>query len=154
EQGSRGLLVTDDGGELVELPMLQARTNRLQRFARVTLDPRGALSGEVREIRSGFPASMYRAMLMKATSSERDRPLQMSLGRSLNGVQVSRIDTENLEEFDKDLVVRYSFRADQYGKNVGELLLVRPRIIGEKSSDVLEGEPRTQPFEFPALTWE
>src|SRR5262249_19699365 len=36
----------------------------------------------------------------------------------------------------------------------GNLLLVRPRIMGEKGSNVLEGEPRTQPFEFPALTWE
>ncbi len=154
EQANRGLLVTDDGGELVELPLLQPRVNRLLRSARLTLDPRGALSGDVREIRSGVPASQYRALLMRATSSERDRILETSLGRFMNGVQISHLQTENLGEFDKDLVVSYSFRAEQYGKNAGNLLLVRPRIIGEKSSDVLEEETRTQPFEFPALTWE
>jgi transglutaminase-like putative cysteine protease len=154
EQANRGLLVTDDGGDLVELPLLQPRMNRLQRSARLTLGPRGDLSGEVKEIRTGFPASQYRAMLMKATSSERDKLLETSLGRFLNGVQVSHVVTENLEEFDRDLVVRYSFHAELYGKNAGNLLLVRPRIIGEKSSDILEGETRTQPYEFPALSWE
>jgi len=154
EQANRGLLVTDDGGDLVALPLLQSHMNRLQRSARLTLGPRGDLSGEVKEIRSGFPASQYRAMLMRAASSDRDRLLETSLGRFINGVRISQVTTENLEDFDRDLVVRYSFRTDQYGKNAGNLLLVRPRIIGEKSSDVLEGEPRTQPFEFPALSWE
>ena len=154
EQANRGLLVTDDGGDLVELPLLQPRMNRLQRSARLNLGSRGDLSGEVKEIRSGFLASQYRAMLMKATSNERDKLLETSLGRFINGVQISHVVTENLEEFDRDLVVRYSFRTALYGKNAGNLLLVRPRIIGEKSSDVLEGEARTQPYEFPALSWE
>jgi transglutaminase-like putative cysteine protease len=154
EQANRGLLVTDDGGDLVELPLLQPRTNRLQRSARLTLGPRGDLSGEVKEIRSGFLASQYRARLMKATSSERDKFLETSLGWFINGAQVSHVVTENLEEFDRDLVVRYSFRTEVYGKNAGNLLLVRPRIIGEKSSDILEREARTQPYEFRALSWE
>lgn len=152
EQGNRGLLVTDDGGELVELPLLQPGMNRLQRSARLKLDDQGALSGEVKEIRSGFPASEYRAMLLTANPRERDKLLETFLGTFLNGVQITKVTTENLEDLDKDLIVRYSFFVEQYGKNAGNLLLVRPRVIGEKSSDVLEGEPRKQAFEFPALT--
>jgi len=154
EQANHGLLVTDDGGELVALPLLQPRTNSVQRSARLTLGSHGALSGEVKEVRSGFPASQYRAVLMKATSTERDKFLEASLGRFINGVTISHVATENLEEFDRDLVVRYSFRTEQYGKNAGNLLLVRPMIIGGNGSGDLEGEPRTQPFEFTALSWE
>ena len=154
EQANRGLLVTEDGGELVELPLLQPRVNRLQRSARFSLDLQGALSGEVKEVRSGFPASRYRALLLKATTREREKILETFLGRFLNGLQITHVTTENLEDIDKDLVVSYSFNARQYGKNAGNLLIVRPRAVGEKSSDILEGEPRTQPFEFPGLTWE
>jgi len=146
------LLVTEDGGELVELPLLQPRLNRLQRSARLTLDSHGTLSGEVTEVRSGMPASQYRAMLLSATPRERDKLLEAFLGRSLNAVQITHVATDNLEALDKDLIVRYSFFAEQYGKIAGNLLLLRPRVMGEKSNDVLEKEPRTQPFEFPALT--
>jgi transglutaminase-like putative cysteine protease len=152
EQGNRGLLVTDGGGELVDLPLLQASTNRLQRSGRLTLDSHGALSGEVKEIRSGYVAAQYRSMLLNASPRERDKMLESFLGKFINGVQITRVATENLEQIDKDLIVSYTFNAAQYGRSAGNLLVVRPRVIGEKSNDVLEGEPRTQPFEFPALT--
>ncbi len=154
EQANRGLLVTGDGGELVEFPLLQASTNRLERSARLALDAYGRLSGEVKEVRSGYPASQYRVMLLKATPRERDKIMESFLGKFLNGVQITHVATENLEQIDKDLVVSYTFSADQYGRNAGNLLLVRPRVIGEKSIDVLEGESRTQPFEFPALSFD
>jgi transglutaminase-like putative cysteine protease len=154
EQANRGLLVTEDGGELVQLPLLEPQANRMQRSARLTLDPRGNLSGEVTEVRSGYPASQYRARFMKATPRERERLLQNFLGQFLTGFEISHIAAENLDELDKDLVVKYSFSAAQYAKNAGNLLLVRPRVIGEKNSEVLEKETRTQPFEFAALTRE
>lgn len=152
EQGGRGLLVTADGGELIDFPLLQASTNRLQRTARLTLDPYGRLWGEVKEVRSGYPAAQYRSMLLQATPRERDKILESFLGKFLNNAQITRVTTDNLDQIDKDLVVSYTFAAERYGRNAGNLLLVRPRVIGEKSLDVLEGEPRTEPFEFPALT--
>lgn len=152
EQANRGLLVTEDGGELVDLPLLQAAANHLQRSAKLTLAANGTLSGEVKEIRSGYVASEYRAMLLKATPRERDRIMESFLGRFLNNVQVTRMLANNLEQMDQDLVLEYSFTAEQYGRNAGNLLLVRPRVIGEKSNNVFDtGKPRTQPFEFIAL---
>lgn len=151
EQGNRGLLVTEDGGELIDFPLLQGSTNRLQRSARLTLDAQGVLSGDVREVRSGYIAAQYRSMLLQASPREREKILESFVGRFVNGARITHAATENLDQIDKDLVLTYSFTADQYGRNAGNLLLVRPRVIGEKSNDILEGEPRTQPFEFPAL---
>jgi hypothetical protein len=43
----------------------------------------------------------------------------------------------------------YSFQAENYAKNAGNLLLVRPRVIGSKSRALLETkEPRKFPVEF------
>jgi hypothetical protein len=42
-----------------------------------------------------------------------------------------------------------AFESDNYAKNAGNLLLVRPRVLGSKSSGVLETkEPRKFPLEF------
>jgi hypothetical protein len=43
----------------------------------------------------------------------------------------------------------YTFEAENYAKNAGNLLLVRPRVLGSKASGLLETkEPRKFPIEF------
>jgi len=55
----------------------------------------------------------------------------------------------NLRQPDQPLGFNYSFEAANYAKNTGGLLLVRPRVLGEKGSGILETkEPRKFPIEF------
>src|SRR5262249_19107398 len=53
EQDSFALLVTDNGGELIHLPVSSPETNLLKRNAKVTLLPDGTLKGEVEEVSTG-----------------------------------------------------------------------------------------------------
>src|SRR5882724_5449609 len=59
-QANYGLLVTPDGGELVQLPQQPSNMNSIQRTARLTLDPSGTLKGSVKEVRLGDRASSER----------------------------------------------------------------------------------------------
>jgi hypothetical protein len=52
-QANYGLVVTDEGGELVRLPLLPAAANRLLRTAKFSLTPNGTLYGTVTEVRWG-----------------------------------------------------------------------------------------------------
>ena len=55
----------------------------------------------------------------------------------------------NLRNTDLPFVYDYSVTARNYAKTAGNLLLLRPRFIGNKSSDLLETkEPRKYPVEF------
>src|SRR5207247_8050351 len=56
-QSNDGLLVTDEGDEMVKLPLLPPTTNRLLREATLTLNKSGNLQGTVSELRSGLPAT-------------------------------------------------------------------------------------------------
>src|SRR5271167_1548388 len=60
-QANYGLLVTPDGGELVELPMQPSAMNSVQRVGKLTLDANGTLKGEVQESRLGDRASSERS---------------------------------------------------------------------------------------------
>lgn len=151
EQANRGLLVTENGGQLVELPLLPPAANHLVRSARLALDSSGVLSGEIEEIRSGSAGAEYRTALLRASVSERRKVLEKFLGSFLNGFQLNHVEVENLRDFDKELILRYRFTADQYGKKAGNLLLFRPAVVGESSMDLLESERRTQPIEFSEL---
>lgn len=154
EQKNRVLLVTGEGGELVELPLLAPETNRLQRTAKLSLGANGALTGEVRELRSGDHAAGRRSQLLSVPLAQRGKVLEDFLGSFLPGFSLLSTDIENLEKSDRDLELRYSFSAQNYAQSAGELLLVRPRVLGQKSSDVLEMKDRKQPVEFEAASLE
>jgi len=149
-QANYGLLVTPDGGELIELPQQPSVMNSIERTAKLTLDPTGTLKGEVKEIRLGERASSERWRLRAVTKdSDRIKPIEELLGNSLTSFHITQASIVNLQQTDRPFGFNYSFESPNYAKNAGNLLLVRPRVIGNKGSGFLETkEPRKFPIEF------
>ncbi|MGC1477716.1 MAG: transglutaminase-like domain-containing protein, partial [Terriglobales bacterium] len=149
-QANYGLLVTPEGGELVELPQQPSAMNSIQRVGKLTLDANGVLKGDVQEVRVGDRAFAERLRLRKVTqNADRIKPIESLLAASLPNFQIARASVVNLDRTDQPFGFNYSFEADNYAKNAGNLLLVRPRVLGSKSSGILETkEPRRFPLEF------
>ena len=149
-QANYGLLVTPDGGELVELPQQPSGMNSIQRVGKMTLDANGTLRGSVEERRLGDRASSERRRLRSVTqSADRIKPIESLLAGSLADFQIIKASLINLEQTDRPFGFNYSFQSSSYAKSAGNLLLVRPRVLGSKSSGVLETkEPRQFPLEF------
>jgi hypothetical protein len=150
-QANYALLVGPDGGELVELPKEPAPMNSIQRKAILTLDPSGSLQGTVEETRVGDRAWAERWALRRVTNNaDRIKPIESLLGGSLSNFHITRASILNLTQTEKPFGFDYSFQADSYAKTAGDLLLVRPRVLGTKASGILETkEPRQFPVEFP-----
>lgn len=149
-QASYGLLVTPSGGELVAMPQLPAAMNATERFAKLKLDEKGTLSGDIREIRRGDPA-VYQRMALQAISKNADRikPIEESLSNSLGTFQITKASIGNLAQTNLPFVYDYSVVAENYAKSAGDLLLVRPRVIGYESQNFMETkETRKYPVEF------
>jgi hypothetical protein len=149
-QANYGLLVTPDGGELVELPQQPSSMNSIQRRAKLTLDTMGTLKGEVEEMRIGDRASSERWRLRTVTKdADRIKPIEDVLSSSLSSFHITRASLVNLQRTDQPFGFNYSFESPNYAKNAGNLLLVRPRVIGNKGLGFLETkEPRKFPIEF------
>src|SRR5579859_947049 len=150
-QANYGLLVTPQGGELVQLPRQPSSMNSIQRTGKLTLDPSGTLTGQVDETRMGDRAWGERERLRTvAKSTEKIKPIEDLLAGSLSIFHITKASIENLNQTDQPFGFHYSFEAQNYAKNAGGLLLVRPRVLGVKSSGILETkEPRKFPVEFP-----
>lgn len=130
-QGNYGLLVTPDGGDLVELPKQPSAMNSIQRTGMLTLDPTGTLKGEINETRLGDRASSERWRQRTVTKdADRKKPLEDLLADSLSLFQLTRATILNLNQTDQPFGFKYSFEAQNYAKNAGGLLLVRPRVLG------------------------
>ena len=149
-QANYGLLVTPDGGELIALPELPPAMNGIQRTAKLSLSATGTLSGEVQETRVGDRAWSQRWALRTVTKdTDRIKPIETLLSHSLATFQITKASVGNLQLTDQPFLYNYSVVAQNYAKPAGNLLLVRPRFIGSKSSDLLETkEPRKYPVEF------
>ena len=149
-QANHGLLVTPDGGELVKLPQLPAARSGVQRSAKLTLNSRGTLSGDFVETRLG-DSGLWQRMTLKSVMRDADKikPIETMVSHSLATFQITKATVLNLNLTDQPFGYRYSLVADNYAKAAGNLLLVRPRVLGSKSSDLLETkEPRKYAVEF------
>jgi hypothetical protein len=149
-QANYGLLVTPTGGALVELPQLPATLNGTERIAKLQLDNKGTLSGDIREIRRGDPAVYQRSVLQTVSkNTDRIKPIEASLANSLSTFQITKASIGNLEQNNLPFVYDYSLVAENYAKSAGDLLLVRPRVIGYDSQNFMETkEARKYPVEF------
>ncbi|MGB8579811.1 MAG: DUF3857 and transglutaminase domain-containing protein [Candidatus Sulfotelmatobacter sp.] len=149
-QANYGLLVTPDGGELIELPQQPSSMNSIRRTAHLTLDKNGTLKGSVEEVRLGQRASSERGRLRTVSKdADRIKPIEELLAASLGSFQITRASLLNVQQTDRPFGFNYSFESPNYAKNAGGLLLVRPRVIGMKGSGFLETkEPRKFPIEF------
>lgn len=148
EQESYALVITGNGGQLVKMPLLPPPLNRLLRVAHLQLTPEGSLSGDVEEIRTGYEASVMRAELIRADRDKRVKILEGFLQEFLDRSRLTYASIQNLEKYDEALVLRYKFEADDYAKSTGDLMLVRPRVLGYKSSPIAENKKRKYPIEY------
>ena len=149
-QSNYGLLVTQDGGELLKLPQLPTSRSGVQRTAKLKLSPSGTLSGDFVETRLG-DAGLWQRMTLKSVTKETDKikPIETIVSHSLSTFQITKASVSNLSLTDQPFGYQYSLVAENYAKNAGNLLLVRPRVLGSKSSDLLETkEPRKYAVEF------
>jgi hypothetical protein len=146
-QATYGLLVTDQGGELLELPLLPPPTNRLLRQARFSLDSTGELQGTVKEVRWGNPAATLRSQIRKATAQDsRADVLETFLAQFVPGADLTQASAENLDDNAANLELNYQFVAQNYAQSSGDLLLVRPRVLGRDGDPLLEDTSKRRQY--------
>jgi hypothetical protein len=148
-QANYGLLVTPDGGELVELPLQPPAMNSISRTGKLTLEPDGTLKGDFEEVRLGDRAAEQREAIRTVTSdTERIKPIESLLSHALSTFRITKASLANQQDTSQPFEYHYSVTAPAYAKAAGNLVLVRPRVVGSKSSGILEAK---EPREFPVV---
>jgi transglutaminase-like putative cysteine protease len=155
-QSSYGLVMAPDGGHLISLPLLPASTNRLLRTASFDLNASGDLSGEIHEIEWGAQAQQQREEFLDREPSKRAEVFDGFLANFLNRFQLTSASIGNLDQYDETLVLEYKLVSPGYANAAGNLLFVRPRVVGDKYTTTLllftEHKPRQYPIEFEEAT--
>ena len=149
EQGSYGILAAGDASQVIALPVLAPDANGAERKGEFKLAADGALTGVVDTARIGAEGGSIRLRLKQNDQKELHDGLEQSLGGDIPGVSLVVFKYDEPPALDKPVSLHYELTAQQYAKQAGPLLLVRPRVVG---SDVLpnNNKPRTVPIDLNA----
>ena len=145
-QASYGVLFEKDSSEIVKLPVMSPELNRIQRTASFQLQSDGTLKGSVVESRFGDLAEMRRQVYTNATAKEQEAFEDRQLGEDLTNFHAADFKVENLHALNKDLTTSYSLTASGFGKTMGPLLMVRPRVLGSDQHQ-MDNRPRLVPID-------
>jgi hypothetical protein len=152
-QGSYGVLVAAKDSQIIELPVLAADASTMNRVASFSLDPDGTLKGKVVETRSGETASHYRYLYNAETEKEQREYMEHRLQRDLASFTLDSASAQNTHDMAKSVVVSFSLTANRYAKPAGDLLLLRPRVIGT-NAERFNDKPRKYPIDLGETgTW-
>jgi transglutaminase-like putative cysteine protease len=151
-QANYGMLASPAGGELIALPQISSALNGVARTAKFTLDDAGTLSGEVHETWTGDGAARQRYGLRAAQQDvDQIKPIESMLTHSLSTFQILHASVTNQRLLEQPLVWNYTLEIPRYPRMAGDLVIIRPRVLGSLSSGLLESkEPREHPIEFEA----
>jgi hypothetical protein len=145
-QGSYGVLVEGDDSQIIQFPVLSPELNTVRRSATFELQADGSLKGSVTEKRFGDLSEYRRRLYTSGDKKEQDEFLDRVLQRDFTSFKVSDVKVENVDALNKELTTTYSLDASRYGKQMGPLLMVRPRVLGREDMS-LNHEPRTVPID-------
>ncbi len=140
------LLVAEGSGELLHLPTIDPAMNILERTGKFKLAIDGTLAGEVVEDRTGYHALRERYAFKAANEQQRSKYVENFLNQSLKQFSLQNPHIEGLETRGK-LTLKYGFTTTSYAQKIGALMLVRPRVVGEKDLGLDFSKPRLYPVE-------
>jgi transglutaminase-like putative cysteine protease len=149
EQGSYGTLAAGAASQVIALPVLAPEASGAERKGEFKLAADGAITGSVEVTRIGAEGGSVRLRLKQDDQKELHNNLEQALGGDIPGVSLVAFHYDEPEALDKPVKLHYELAAQQYARQAGPLLLVRPRVVG---SDVLpnDSKPRTVPFDLNA----
>lgn len=131
-QGGYGVLLEGNQSEIVALPILPPDLNTIHRTASFQLQPDGSLKGTVTEERFGDISESRRQIYTVGDAKQQRDFLDNVLNQDFTTFTVSGFKVQNVESLNKDLTTSYSLQADHFGKVMGPLLMVRPRVLGSE----------------------
>jgi len=145
-QGGYGVLVEGKDSEIVQLPVLSPDLNTVRRSATFELQPDGSLKGKVVENRFGDLSSHRRYLYAQGDAKEQQTELNHVLSQDFASFNVSDFKVENVESLNKDLTTSFNISADRFGRTMGQLLMVRPRVMGSEGLPI-DRKPRKIPID-------
>jgi hypothetical protein len=150
EQGGYGILTEGNQSQLIALPVMAPAADYVGHTIHAQLAADGSLEATVVEQRFGYAAERPRVTFTEGSQQQQRDYLEKRLRRDLDSVSIENVTAEHSTDLSQPLELNYSFRVASYARSAGDLLLVRPRILGSDAWS-LPRESRAWPIDLSAV---
>ena len=134
---------------MIQFPVLSPELNSIHRTATLALQPDGSVKGNVVEQRFGDLSERPRSLYSQGDAKQQQEWLDNRLKQDFTSFNVADFKVENVSALNKPLTTSYSLTADRYGRTMGPLLMVRPRVMGADGFE-LDHKKRKVPIDLRA----
>jgi hypothetical protein len=147
-QGSYGLVVKGDAGDLVRLPELTEKDNSVRREISVRVEAAGAIVATVRETFSGQLASVARRRIASISAEEYMKEMASRIARDIPGASLSKLEINLEADPAEPLILEYRVSALNYANRMNHLLVIRPVLLWVQQFPVFTQTERKHPMQF------
>ncbi|HZS47448.1 MAG TPA: DUF3857 and transglutaminase domain-containing protein [Blastocatellia bacterium] len=146
-QGSYGLLVKGNEGNIVKMPETGDEANKLSRTGSASIDPTGTIQASIRREMTGQLGQIQRQIYSELGPEKyRDR-VEAVVSQDIPGVRFKSIRIADQESPDKPLALSYDFQATNYANQMGKLLMFKPTVLGRSEEFSFKQDSREYPVD-------
>jgi transglutaminase-like putative cysteine protease len=127
----KALLVTEDGGKLVNTPRYTADDNLQIRNIAATIDENGNLTAEVFTHSTGIQQELQHSLLYDANPEQREKYLNRTL--NLPTYKVEKIDYKEIKDVVPAMNEKLTITSPNYATVTGKRLFVLPNLFNKES---------------------
>ena len=129
-QGSYGVLMEGKDSQVVELPVMAPSLNHLSRTGHFALGKDGSLKGQVLESRIGDVSDYPRRIFSQGDSREQTEYMARRVDADVANASITGLKVEHIDSLHEPLTTSYQLESSRFATAAGQLLLVRPRVLG------------------------
>ncbi len=144
-QGSYGLVIAGNNGDLLEMPTTSPESNVLERKINVKLTADGGISGKINEFTRGQSSKYERSAYRSLSKNDYRKTLENWLTRGATAAKLVDFASKD-NHLDATFDLNVEFSAASYGQLMqNRLLIFRPAIVNRSRSIYLTEKERTHP---------
>jgi hypothetical protein len=154
EEGAPLLLCDPKKPVFVKSQTSAPEASMRRREAVLTLSADGVIEGDVAMAYTGHVAEQRRGELEDQEHEKQVEDVKKSVTAVFPQAEFSNIKVENVDAFDKALIIRYHIRVPQYAQRTARRILVRPLFFQVGESPLFETADRRYAVAFPYAFYE
>lgn len=153
EQGSWALIDHVDTQELLQMPVMPAEDNGLNRSIEASLNINGGISGSITEVMLGQNARRQRAAHRGLSTNDYNQYVNRWVTRGITGATTKGIKVDDILDegkFNRDV----SFEAPGYAQVMqGRLMVFKPAVIGRLEQMSFSDDKRMTPYMIGSVSY-
>ncbi len=152
-QGSHGLVIAGDQGELIQMPVAPADVNTMERLVEVSLAENGTIKGKIEENTKGQTSTLERFIYKKNARDDYRKAIEDWLTVGATAARLVSFETDD-KFSEAAFSLKVDFEAPLYGQLMqNRLLIFRPAIVSRSRSIYLTEKTRKNPVKLDSRSF-